>query len=63
MRALIARDDPQYRTLEMAIAAFHARPQAERLRLGALLAALQEERSEILRTSRQGSRPPEIGRA
>jgi hypothetical protein len=50
MRVLIARDDGQLRRLGSAIAAFNARPQAERDRLGALIAALEVERSEILRS-------------
>jgi hypothetical protein len=50
MKVLIARDDEQLRKLESTIAAFNARPQEERDRLGALIAALEQERSEILRS-------------
>jgi hypothetical protein len=50
MRVLIGRDDGQLRKLETAIAAFHARPHAERDRFDALITALEEERSEILRS-------------
>jgi hypothetical protein len=50
MRVLIARDDGQLRKLESSIAALNARPQAERDRRGALIAALEAERSEILRS-------------
>lgn len=52
MRALIANDDGQLRRIEQTIANIEARPQAERDRMSLLLAALQTERTHILRYSR-----------
>lgn len=49
MRDLIARDDEQLRRLESTIAAFRKRSAAEQSKGGALLAALEAERDEVLR--------------
>ena len=49
MRALVSPDDDQLRRINAAIAAFRHRPVAERSRMGALLAALETEKNELLR--------------
>lgn len=54
MRALIAHDDGQLRRLESAIAAIEARSPADRGRMHLLLAALESEKLELLRS---GIRP------
>jgi hypothetical protein len=58
MHELIVRDDRELRRLNHAIAAFDARPCADRLRMQHLLSALLAERDEIERVARR--RRPEI---
>ena len=53
MRALKARDDVQLRRLERSISDFNARPPAQRRRMTLLLAALERERSALLKPQQQ----------
>jgi hypothetical protein len=53
MRELIVRYDRELRRLNQAIAAFDARPCADRVRMRHLLSALMAERDEIERSARR----------
>jgi len=50
---LVVRTDPQLRRLERSIAELEARPPQEKARKSWLLAALQNEREELLKTRRR----------
>jgi hypothetical protein len=53
MSELVVLDDGQLGRVERAIAAFEARPQADRIRQAALLKALQIERAALVCSARR----------
>jgi hypothetical protein len=57
VRELVVRDDRELRRLNQAIAAFEHKPNADRLRMHHLLAALIAARDEIRQAARR-PRPP-----